>query len=198
MAVGAFGRCIRVWKDSWPIFIPGHSFDGQVATFDSSRVICPRPSRIDEPGGGVDEQAESSERGLAFDPRNDVVGEADCLKRRAEHELAGVQDERLAVADLDRLHEVRRLIERVDDLARVVAKYEERIAESDIDTRGLDLLRVERLDDEAAVLDLLADAPVGQNHAPRLPVQSPLGAQTRESQVANPVMLGLPVPKSRG
>ena len=30
------------WKNaSWPIFMPGHSMIGRVATFDSSRVTCP-------------------------------------------------------------------------------------------------------------------------------------------------------------
>ena len=54
----------------------------------------PVPAGVDEPGGRVDQEPEPPERALALEARDEVVGQADPLERRAEHELAGVQDER--------------------------------------------------------------------------------------------------------
>ena len=45
-------------------------------------------------------------RALALEPRDEVVGEPDPLERRAEHELAGMEDERRSVVDLDELGQV--------------------------------------------------------------------------------------------
>src|SRR5690348_15086291 len=45
------------------------------------------PSRVDEPGRRVDEQAQPPQRALAFQPRDQIVGERDALERGAEHEL---------------------------------------------------------------------------------------------------------------
>ena len=58
----------------------------------------PVPARVDEAGGRVDQQAESAERALALEAGDEVVGERDPLERRAEDELAGMQDERLVAA----------------------------------------------------------------------------------------------------
>ena len=43
---------------------------------------------------------------FALEPRDEIVGQRDALEGGAEHELAGVQDERAVVADLDQLGEV--------------------------------------------------------------------------------------------
>ena len=63
------------------------------------------PAGVDEAGGRVDQQPEPAEARLPLQPRDEVVGEPHALERRAEHELARVEDERL-VADLDELGQV--------------------------------------------------------------------------------------------
>ena len=69
-------------------------------------MIWPGEAGIGEAGGRVHLQAEAAERALAVEPRDEIVGQADALERRAEHELAGMEDERAAVVDLDELGEV--------------------------------------------------------------------------------------------
>lgn len=49
-----------------------------------------------EPGGRVDQQPEPTERALALDPPDQVVGDRDPFEGRSEYELAGVEHERLA------------------------------------------------------------------------------------------------------
>ena len=56
------------------------------------------PARVAEAGGRVDDQPEPPERGLALDPRDDVVRQLDPLLGAPEAELAGVDDERLVLA----------------------------------------------------------------------------------------------------
>ena len=57
------------------------------------------PARIDVAGGRVDEQPEPAQRALALEPGDEVVRQLDPFERLAEHELAGVEDERLVVRD---------------------------------------------------------------------------------------------------
>src|SRR5690554_2535952 len=64
-------------------------------------------ARVDEPCRGVGEQAQPPQRGLALEARGDVVGQRDGLVRRAQDELARVQDERLALRDLHEPGQVR-------------------------------------------------------------------------------------------
>ena len=52
-------------------------------------------SRVDEPGRGMDQEPEAAERALALDAGDEIVGDCDSLERGAEHELPGVQHERL-------------------------------------------------------------------------------------------------------
>ena len=54
-------------------------------------------ARVDEAGRRVGQQAEPAERALALDARGEVVGQRHGLERRAEDELARVQDERVLV-----------------------------------------------------------------------------------------------------
>ena len=72
-------------------------------------------ARVDEARRRVSEQSEPAEARFAFDARGEVVGEGDRLKRRAEDELPGVQDETLVggvvvgAADLNEPGEIRLL-----------------------------------------------------------------------------------------
>ena len=81
---------------------------------------------------------------LALEPRDEVVGERDPLERRAEHELAGVEDERAVVADLDQLGEVLLRLLRVDVGRRVVAEDAEVAVDVEVDRRRLHAAVVER------------------------------------------------------
>ena len=68
-----------------------------------------------------------SER-LALEARDEVVGQRDPLERRAEHELARVEDERLVVADLDELGQLLHRLLHVDErVARVAKDAEEAV-----------------------------------------------------------------------
>jgi hypothetical protein len=111
----------------------------------------------------VDDQAESSERRLALDPGDDVVGQLDVLERPAEAELARVDDERLAVGDVDLLGQVRRRVAQVDRRRPVIVEDAERTAEPEVDASRLDQRRVPRLDPDPAVADQAEDRPVGEN-----------------------------------
>ena len=101
----------------------------------------PVPPGVDEAGGAVDEQAEPAERALPLEPGDEVVGERDPLQRRAEHELARVEDERAVVADLDELGEVLLRLLRVDERRRVVAEHAEVAVDVQVDRRRLDATR---------------------------------------------------------
>ena len=82
-------------KQSCPIFMPGQSLIGRVATLDSSRVTWPEKPGSTKPAVEWVSRPEPAERALAFEAGGDVVGQGDDLEGRAEHELARVQDERL-------------------------------------------------------------------------------------------------------
>lgn len=77
----------------WPICIPGQSFMGSVARFDSSRVMCPERSGPTEPAVEWGGQPKALEAGLTFEAGGDVIRQGDGLERRGEHELARMQDE---------------------------------------------------------------------------------------------------------
>ena len=73
---------------------------GRFATFDSFECHVSVEAWVDESGGRVDEEAEAAEQRLAVESRDEVVGQRDPLERRTEHELAGMEDERVVVGDL--------------------------------------------------------------------------------------------------
>ena len=84
MAVGALGGRSSVMNDSWAIGLPGQSTIGTRVRLVISSVSVPVEARVDEAGGRVDDQPEAPERGLALDPRDDVVGQLDVLLGGAE------------------------------------------------------------------------------------------------------------------
>ena len=119
---------------------------GRFATLDSSSVTWPEKPGVDEAGGRVGEQAEAAQRRLALEPAGDVVGQRDDLVRRAEHELARVQDERLVAVRLDQAGEVGLLGARVDVRVAVVLEDAEAAVEPHVDARRLDHRLVVGLD----------------------------------------------------
>ena len=110
------------------------------------------------------EQAETPERALPFEPADDVVRQTDALEGRAEHELAGMEHERLAVLRADLLGEVVEVSGEVDVGLRGVLEDEERVVQAKVDARRLEARFVERIDDDAPGADLLEDRAVGEDH----------------------------------
>src|SRR5690606_12459046 len=103
---------------------------------------------------------------LALDAGDDVVRQRDPLVGRAQHELARVEDERVALGDLDLLGEVGEVALDVDDRHRVVEEAAEQLVEPQVDRRGLHARLVQRFDGDAAGGELLADGAVRQDHRP--------------------------------
>src|SRR5215210_159805 len=123
------------------------------------------PTRVDEPGGRVDQQTEATKRALAFESSDQVVGQTHPLERRAEDELARVQDEGPLVVDLDELRQLLLRRFEVDErLARVVEDAEEAV-DAYVNARGLNQRLVVRLDPDSFFLQEAPDRPVGENHA---------------------------------
>ena len=144
--------------------MPGHSVIGRFATLDSSSVMCPvNPGSMKPAVEWVSRPSRPSER-LALQPAGEVVGQRDDLERRAEHELARVQHERLVAVRLDQRGQVVLLHRRVDVGVPGVVEDPEVAVQPDVDARRLDQLRVERVDAEAARVDLGRDVAVGQQH----------------------------------
>ena len=112
----------------------------------------------------MDEQSEPAERRLSLQPRHEVVGEGDALEGRAEHELAGVEDERAAVVHLDDLGQVLLRELRVDVRRGVVAEDAEVAVDVQVDRRRLHVLLVDRLDDDALGRQGFFDRTVGEDH----------------------------------
>ena len=104
---------------------------------------------------------------LALEPRDEIVGQPHPLERRAEHELAGVEDERL-VADLDQLREVLLLLLHVDEGVEVVAEDAEVAVDAHVDARRLEQRRLVRVDLDPALAEQPRDGAVGEDHAPIL------------------------------
>ena len=126
------------------------------------------PAGVDEACGRVDEQAEAAERALPLEARDEVVGEPHALERRAEDELAGVEDERRLVVDLDEAGQVLlRLLDVDERVARVVEDAEVAV-DAHVHARRLEQRGVVRIDLDRPVLEPALDRAVGENHRPIL------------------------------
>ena len=69
------------------------------------------------------------------------------------------------LAHVDQLGQVLLVLAHVDDPAGVVAEQPEVLVDVEVDRRGLDAALVERVDDDVAGGERLADGAVGENHA---------------------------------
>ena len=94
-AVRRRGRLGHLHEGDLPDLHAGIDRDREVRDVRELERHVAVPARVDEAGRRVDEQAEAAERALPLEPRDEVVGQPDPLERRAEHELAGVEDERV-------------------------------------------------------------------------------------------------------
>ncbi len=124
----------------------------------------PVEARVDEARRRVDQEAEPAQGALSLEPRDEVVGQRHALERRAEHELAGVEDERLVVGDLDELRQLLLLDLDVDVRIAGVPEHAEEAVDADVEARRLHERRVVRLDADPARLDEAPDGAVGEHH----------------------------------
>jgi hypothetical protein len=113
----------------------------------------------------MDQEAQPAERALSFEPRDEVVGEGDPLERRSQHELARMEDERLAVVlDHDFLCEVLLGLADVDECVARVVEDAKVAVDTNIDARRLQKSGVVRVDTDAAFVEETLDRPVGEDH----------------------------------
>ena len=134
------------------------------------------PPGVDEPGRRVDQQPEATQARLALQPTDQIVGQPDALVRRAEDELARVQDELRVgvVGDLHQLGEILHVLFDVDDPPGVVPEHPEVAVARQVDRGRLDPALLERVDLDAPFLQGLTDAAVGEDHGPgRYPLPPP-------------------------
>ena len=89
---------------------------------------------------------------LPLQPGDEVVGSLHPLERRAEHELAGVEDERLVV-DLDELGQVLLRLLDVDERVARVAEDAEVAVDAHVDARRLEERGVVRVDLDPALVE---------------------------------------------
>ena len=122
-------------------------------------------ARVDEPGSGVDQEAEATETRLPFDAGNEIVGDTDAFGGRAQHELTGVEYEDVIAADLDQLGQVFLVLLHVDDSCRVVTKHPEVAVHGEVDRRRLHVVRHERVNQDSPTGDLLTKGAVREDHA---------------------------------
>ena len=130
----------------------------------------------------VSSPSRPSER-LPLEAGSHVIGQRDELERRPEHELAGVQDERLICGDVDQVREFRLIHGRIDERVLVVVEESEVPVEAHVDARGLDHLRIPRVEADSARVDLESDVTVGEQHRPSLAPVFP-GDVARSAPVA--------------
>src|SRR4051794_9289716 len=151
---------------------------GDVRELERERAL---PARIDVARGRVDQQPQAPERRAAFEPGHDVVGELHPLQRPAEHELAGVEDERLLVGDREQLCQVGLRLPGVDEGIAVVAEDAERAIKVEVDRGRLEVRRVIRVDLHAPRLELRPDVAIRED-AHRAGARLPLrGASSSNS-----------------
>jgi hypothetical protein len=112
----------------------------------------------------VDQQPEPAQRRLSLEPGDEVVGQCYPLERRAEHELARMENERLVAGHLDELRQLFLLRLDVDEgVARVAEDPEERV-DANVEARRLHEARVVGIDPDPPGLDQPADGSVGEHH----------------------------------
>ena len=137
---------------------------------DSSSVMCPeKPGSTNPAVEWVSSPSRPSED-LPSSRAARSSGRVIDLERGAEHELAGVQHERVVAVGLDQRREVVLLLGRVDVGVPGVVEDPEEAVEPDVDARGLHQPGVVGLDAEASLGDRGRDVAVAQQH----------GAESRE------------------
>ncbi len=100
---------------------------------------------------------------LALQAGHDVVGQLDPLEGLAQHELAGVQDERLVTIDRGDLGQVGLLLARIDERVAMVVEDAELAVEMQVHRGRLQAGGVEGVHADAAFLQGGADVAIGED-----------------------------------
>jgi len=108
----------------------------------------------------VDQESEPPERALPFEPCDQVVREPNALQGGAKNELAGMEDERRSVLDLDELGQVFLLLANIDIGVAVVVENPELAVDANVDARRLEQRIVVGIDLDAAFLQATRDRPI--------------------------------------
>src|SRR5918999_4806913 len=112
----------------------------------------------------MNEEAQAAQTALPIEAADEVVGQADALERRSQHELAWVEDERPLLADIDQLRQVvLRFLDVDERVARVVEDAEVAV-DADVDARRLEERGVVGIDRDAALVEQPLDGAVRENH----------------------------------
>ena len=149
--------------------MPGPQLDRQRGDVGELERDVAGEAGVDEAGGGVGDQTQPSQARLALEPRRHVVRQGHDLVGGRQDELPRVQDERLALLDLDQPGELGLLLRGVDHGVLVVVEQPEQPVDPDVDAGRLDHRRVVGLQHHPSGLELGADVAVGEQHAGRLP-----------------------------
>lgn len=124
---------------------------------------------VDPARGGVGEQSQPAQGASPLEPASHVVGQRDHLVGRREHELPGMQDERLVAVGLDQPGQLRLLDGGVDVGVAVVLEDAEVAVQPHVDARRLDQPGIVRVEPDPAGLDLGLDVTIREQHAGNLP-----------------------------
>ncbi len=140
-----------------------------MATLASSRVTWPLKPGSTKPAVACVSRPRRPSDDLPSTRAARSSGRRDHLEGRPEHELTGVQDERLVALGLDHPGQVRLVGGGVDVRVAVVLEDPEVAVEPEVDARGLDHRLVVGLHGDPLRLDLGQDVAVGEQHADNLP-----------------------------
>lgn len=144
--------------------MPGHSVIGRLATLDSSSVMWPLKPGSMKPAVECVSSPRRPRGRFALQTSGEVVGQGDELERRAEHELAGVQHERLTVLRFDQRGELVLLLGRVDVGVASVVENPEHAVKADVDAGRLHQRVIERLDAQPPGGDFGPEVAIGEQH----------------------------------
>ncbi len=151
--------------------MPGHSVIGRLATLDSSRVMWPvKPGSMKPAVEWVSSPSRPSEDLPSSRPARSS-GRVQRSSVEPEHELAGMQDERLALLRFDQSGQLVLALGRVDVGVAGVVEDPEQVVEADVDAGGLDQAVVEGVDAQPAGGDFGPDVAIGEQHPTSLTSQ---------------------------
>ena len=101
--------------------------------------------------------------GLPLQPRDEIDGKLHPFERLTQHELTGMEDERLVVLDVQQLRQVRLRVAHVDVGIPVVAEHPEAAIEVQVHGGGLQVARIVGIDADVAGLQLRPDVTVRED-----------------------------------
>jgi hypothetical protein len=120
---------------------------------------------VNEAGGRMCQQAQASQRGFALQSPGQVVGQRAGLQRGAEHELAGMQHERLPFIRFHQAGELILLLCGVDVGVPGVIENPEQTVETNVDAGRLHQGVVEGINSQPPGGNFGSEVAIGEQHA---------------------------------